>query len=110
MTTKILELNNLDRKLFWIFSGLIVVLAAYYLYAMLSITSAGVARKHVVEVAYRVSLEAGELEREYMNMQNGVTLARANELGLREVAATFAGKEERGTSANTGIKVSFARP
>ena len=91
MTTKTLDLDNIERKLFWIFSAVFVGLLAFYLYAVISLTVAGVERSHLTLAAQALASQGGDLEREYMNIQNGVTLARAQELGFHEVTATFTG-------------------
>ena len=108
MTTKVLDLNNIERKLFWALSGLLVGLVACYLYAVLSLTIAGVERDHMSSASRDLATQTGDLEGEYMNIQNSVTLARAQELGFHEVSAKFAGLSTADAS-NAAVKLSMAR-
>lgn len=91
MTTKVLDLNNIERKLFWALSVLFVGLIAFYLYSVLSLTVSGVERDQMSRAARTLAAEAGALEAEYFTMQNSITLARAEALGLREVSSKFTG-------------------
>jgi hypothetical protein len=106
MTTKTLDLDNIERKLFWTFSAVFVGLLAFYLYAVISLTVAGVERGHLTLAAQALASQVGDLEREYMNIQNGVTLARAQELGFHEVIPKFTGSPADNSSI---AKLSFAQ-
>lgn len=88
MTTKIL-VDNLERKLFWLFAGLLGVSLFLYFYFVISLTVAGVTRDRVVSLAREKTAEASILEQEYMNLQNSVTLEHASDLGFKEVTAKF---------------------
>lgn len=106
MTTKVLDLNNIERKLFWAFSGFFVGLIAFYLYSVLSLTIAGVERDQMTRGARALATQSGELEREYMSIQNGITLARAEEMGFREISAKFTNSS---ASDDMNAKLSLAR-
>lgn len=103
MTTKVLDLNNIERKLFWALSSLLFGFVVLYLYSVLSLTVAGVERDQMTRAARVLASEVGDLEAEYMGLQNSITLARAEELGFQEVAPKFAGNADR------GVKLSMAR-
>ncbi len=106
MTTKILDLNNIERKLFWAFSVLFVGLIAFYLYSVLSLTVAGVERDHMSSTSRTLALQASDLESEYMGIQNSVTISNAKELGFHEVVVKFTGLPDSG---NTSAKLSLVR-
>lgn len=89
MTTKILDLNNVERKLFWAFSVLFVGLIVFYLYSAFSLTVAGVERGQMLRASHALSLKVGDLESEYMGIQNSITLSSAEKLGFREVVVKF---------------------
>ena len=90
MTTKTLEFNNIERMIFWILATALGVSIAFYLYSVISMTVSVVGRDKVLSEARIVSSVAGELEQEYMSLQNGMTLAHAEKLGFKEVSAKFA--------------------
>ena len=92
MTTKIF-VNNIERKLFWILAGFLGVVAAFYLYSILSITMSVVAHDRFVAHIHEISAEVSSKEKEYVFLQNGITRVRAQELGFSETQVKFA--EER---------------
>ena len=65
MTTKVLDLNNIERKLFWAFASFFAIAISFYLYSVLSLT-----------------LNVVERDR---------TASAVRELALKEVAVKFAG-------------------
>lgn len=99
MTTNIF-VNNIERKLFWILAGFLGVVAAFYLYSILSLTMSVVAHDRLVSRIHEISTEASAQEKEYVFLQNSITRARAQELGFAEIEVKFA--EER-----TPNKLSF---
>lgn len=101
MTTKTLDLNNIERKIFWIMTALIGLVAAFYLYSVASLTIAAVDRNNINRTAHELANTAGALEAEYIAQANSITLAYAQNLGFHEVNAKFAGA--------TAIKISMAR-
>lgn len=101
MTTKVLDLNNIDRKLFWGFAGLLILALSFYLYSVLSLTMSVVERDRTASAVRELAAQTGALEAEYLGLQNSVTLAYAEGLGLKEVSVKFAG--------NTGTKLSLAQ-
>lgn len=90
MTTKIL-VNNLERKLFWILAGFLGITLSLYVYFVVSLTLSGVARDRAISLSREKTIQANALEQEYIQLQNSVTLARAEELGFKEVTVRFAG-------------------
>ena len=101
MTTKTLELNNIERKIFWVLSTALAVVLSFYLYSALVITLAGVDRNNVNRTTHELVITAGALEAEYLALSNGVTLAYAQNLGFHEVNAKYTGE--------SGAKVAMAR-
>lgn len=101
MTTKVLDFNNIERKLFWILAGALAVCLAFYLYSVLSLTVNVVERDRALGMARTLATEAGDLESEYLTRQNAITLAAAHDLGFKEVSAKFTG--------DTAPKLSLAR-
>jgi hypothetical protein len=103
MTTKVLDFSNIDRKLFWTFALALGFSLAFYLYAVLVITVSGVERERTASAARNLSAETGNLEAEYLSLQNSITLSYAEkELGFKEVAVRF-------TNENVGNKLSMAQ-
>lgn len=107
MITKTLDLNNIERKIFWVLASLVCLTIGFYLYSALALTVAGVDRDRLSRRVHALATDAGDLEAEYLAQSNSVTLARAQELGFREVNAKFAdlGKSAQGDTA----KLSLAR-
>ncbi len=94
MTTKTLELNNIEQKVFWMLAALIGVVVAFYLYSVLSLTLAVVDRNSMNTAAHQLANKASELEADYLLQTNSVTLAYAQTLGFSEVNAKFAHNNE----------------
>lgn len=89
MTTQILDLNNIERKLFWILSGSLGVVIAVYLYSAFSLMGSVVARDRMSTLSHNASITSGNLEQEYLTLKNSITLERAEGLGFKEVPAKF---------------------
>ena len=90
MTTKTLDFNNIEQKIFWALSSLLGVVLAFYLYSVLSLTVAVVDRNSMETAAHQLADKAGDLEAAYLAQTNSVTLAYAESLGFAEVDAKFA--------------------
>lgn len=101
MTTKTLDLNNIEQKIFWVLALLVGVVVSFYLYSVVSLTIAVVDRNSMNNAAHQLANQASELETEYLSQTNSVTLAYAQSLGFHEVTAKFA--------RNTEIKLGLAR-
>ncbi len=101
MTTKTLDLNNIERKLFWILSALLGVCIIVYVYSVLSLTMNVVERDRMSRTAHEIAIKVGALEQEYLAFQKVVTLAYAQELGFKEVTVKF--------TERSSTKLSFAR-
>lgn len=101
MTTKVLDFSNIEQKLFWVFAGLFTLTLSFYFYSVVSLTMSGVERDRTASTVRELSAQTGVLEAEYLGLQNSVTLAYAEGLGLKEVAAKFTG--------NNSTKISLAR-
>lgn len=89
MSTKILDFNNIERKLFWIFFGSVVLAVGFYLYSAFALTFAVVERDKALSSVRTMALSSADLEQEYMMLQNTVTLSFAEKQGFREVAPKF---------------------
>lgn len=109
MTTKILDLDNIERKLFWALTALLAVCVAMYLYSVLSLTVSVVERDRMSRTMHEVSTKAGDMDREYITLQNGVTLEYAHRLGFQDVAAKFTGATSAASAVGVSDKISMAR-
>lgn len=89
MTTQILDLNNVERKIFWVLSGLLSIAIAVYLYSAFSLMGSVVARDRMATLSHDASITSGNLEQEYLALKNSITLERAEELGFKEIPARF---------------------
>lgn len=101
MTTKTLALMNIEKKIFWTLAALLGLSVGFYLYSILTLTVAVVDRNNTNRAVHNLASQVGNLEAEYLNQTNTMTLAYAKELGFTEVNAKFAG--------DTTQKFSFAR-
>jgi len=102
MTTKTLDLNNIEQKIFWILALLIGVISMFYLYSVLLLTIAVVDHNSTNTAIHQLANSASNLEAEYLAQTNSVTLAYAQTLGFREVDAKFA-------SHGAGVELTMAR-
>ncbi len=93
MTTKILDLNNIERKLFWSLSALLGACVMVYVYSVLSLTMNVVEQDRMSRTAHEIAIKVGDLEQEYLSLQKGVTLAYAQELGFEEISVKFTSKD-----------------
>ncbi len=111
MTTKTLELNNIERKIFWVLSVALTIASSFYLYSALVITIAGVDRNNINRGAHELALTSGSLEAEYIAEMNRVTLAYAQNLGFHEVNVKFTGSPAiaLAKAGDAGSKVAIAR-
>lgn len=112
MTTKTLELDNIERKIFWTLLTLLGLVAVFYLYSVLSLTFAVVDRRAITAKTHELANTVGSLESEYLNRSNSMTLAYAESLGFQEVNVKFADSSSAGiasASGMDGIKLSMAR-
>lgn len=101
MTTKVLDLNNIERKIFWALVSLLGLVASFYLYSVATLTLAVVDRNNMSHTAHELAVASGDLEAEYLTQSNSVTLAYAQNLGFHEVNVKFTG--------DNGVKVAMAR-
>lgn len=89
MTTKTLDLNNIERKIFWILASFLGITVSFYLYSVGSLTMAVVERDKINHTTHELALVSGALEAEYLARASKVTLAYAQNLGFQEVNAKF---------------------
>lgn len=89
MTTQTLDLNNIERKLFWILFGSLSIAIALYLYSAFSLMGSVVARDQISSLSHDASVSSGDLEQEYLVLKNSITHTRAEELGFKEVPVKF---------------------
>lgn len=108
MTTQILDLNNIERKLFWILSVSLGMALSLYLYSAFSLMGSVVARDKMSSLSYTASVSSGSLEQEYIVLKNSITLARAEELGFNEIPVKFTNGSSR-DEGNLSAKFSSAR-
>lgn len=101
MTTKTLDLNNIERKIFWILAFLLGVVVLFSSYSVATLSIAVVERNTANSAAHELAVKSGSLEAQYISQSNAVTLSYAKELGFSEVNAKFAGDNR--------VKLSMAR-
>lgn len=89
MTTQILDLNNIERKLFWSLLGCLGVVVIIYLYSAFSLMNSVVVHNRASVSSREISVTSGNLEQEYLSLKNSITLARAKELGFKDVPIRF---------------------
>lgn len=111
MTTKTLDLNNIERKIFWILASLLGVVVVFYLYSVATLTIAVVDRNNINQASNELTNTSSELESEYLTYANSITLAYAEELGFKEVTAMFVDSSIAITAAasDSKVKISMAR-
>lgn len=100
MTTKFL-VNNLERKLFFLLAGFLGVAIFLYFYSVIVLTLSAVVRDRTLALVRERGVAVSAKEREYIQLQNGMTRERAEGLGFKEVSVRF-------TQGNID-KISFAR-
>lgn len=110
MTTKTLDLNNIERKIFWVLVALIGIVIAFYLYSVATLTIAVVDRNNINQASNELTNISSALESEYLTYANSITLAYAQELGFKEVKAMFVDSSTpiNGTG-DVKAKISMAR-
>jgi len=90
MITQTLDLNNIERKIFWVLASALCAAVGFYMYSALVITVVGVDRENLFRAAHDLANKTGMLEAEYLAQSNAVTLSHAQELGFHEINAKFA--------------------
>ncbi|MBI3634007.1 MAG: hypothetical protein HY228_00085 [Candidatus Yonathbacteria bacterium] len=105
MITKILDLDNIERKLFWILSGCLGIVLTIYLYSAFSLMGSVVSRDQISSSFREVSVTGGALEQEYITLKNSITLARAQELGFEEFPVKFSSVTSRDDSSGKLLSV-----
>ena len=109
MTTQTLELNNIERKLFWSLSALLLLVLSFYLYSVASLTLAVIDRDHINSTAHELAAKEAEVEQQYLAKTNSITLAYAQSIGFREVSAKFADSQAQNGTMDSNTKLSMAR-
>lgn len=109
MTTQTLDLNNIERKIFWTLGSMIGLALAFYLYSVVSLTIAVVDRDSMTTRAHELATKAADTEQEYLAQANSITLTYAQSIGFREATAKFAGTQVLNNIETTGSKLSMAR-
>lgn len=109
MITRTLDLNNIERKIFWTLISLLGMMLGFYLYSVSSLTVAVVDRDRTNAVAHELAAKAAEIEQQYLAQLNSITLAYAQNIGFKEVSAKFASTARAVDDANTLTQLSMAR-
>jgi hypothetical protein len=109
MTTQTLDLNNIERKIFWTLASFIVGTLGFYLYSVASLTVAVVDRDHMNVAAHELANKTAEIERQYLAQANSITLAYAESIGFHEVGAKFTGATLIASNPTNGVKLSMSR-
>ena len=109
MTTQTLDLNNIERKIFWALGSMLGLVLAFYLYSVASLTIAVVDRDAMATRAHELATKAADIEQEYLSQANSITLAYAQSIGFHEVPAKFAGMAALNDTGVSGVKLSMSR-
>lgn len=86
------QINNLEQKLFWVLLAGIAFLATVYVCLINNTIVNVVARKQAYESINNLNAELAVLEGRYVAATNGVTMAKAYDLGFidAESSSSFA--------------------
>lgn len=76
------KINNLEQKVFWVFSILILLSATMYMYFVSSSIVNVVLREETEMEIVKLHSMVGELESEYLRLENSITLKRAESMGF----------------------------
>ncbi len=109
MTTQTLDLNNIERKIFWTLASLLGISIGFYLYSVASLTVALIDTSSMNATAHDLASKTATIEQEYLERSNSITLAYAQTLGFKEVSAKFANVNLPSSPADSGIKLSMAQ-
>lgn len=109
MTTQTLDLNNIERKIFWTLASLLGMAMGFYLYSVASLTVAVVDRDHMNVAAHELASKVADIEQQYLAQGNSITLAYAQSLGFKEVSAKFADVSDSVATSKPGPVLSIAR-
>lgn len=109
MTTQTLDLNNIERKIFWSLASLLGITLGFYLYSVASLTVAVVDRNQMNAAARDLATKVASTEQEYLAQSNSITLAYAQSIGFLEVPAKFASASVGSISEGPVVKLSIAR-
>ena len=109
MTTQTLDLNNIERKIFWTLASFLGISIGLYLYSVASLTVALIDTSSMNASAHDLASKTANIEQEYLAQSNSITLAYAQTLGFKEVSAKFANTDLASNAADSGIKLSMAQ-
>lgn len=74
--------NNLIQKVFWSFSIVVILLASMYMYFVSSSIVNVVLRKEIETDIVKLHSGVGELESQYLTLENNITMDRALSMGF----------------------------
>ena len=83
MVERILELNR-EKTIFWALLGALFLSAGFYMYFINATIHNVLARQNLENEASKISLDIGNLEFQYINTRNSITLPLAYSMGFRE--------------------------
>ncbi len=109
MTTQTLDLNNIERKIFWTLASLLGISVGFYLYSVASLTVSLIDTSSMNASAHDLASKTADIEQQYLARSNSITLAYAQSLGFKEVSAKFANTNLASNVADNGIKLSMAQ-
>ncbi len=98
---EIINNGDLNRKIFILMAGALGLFVAVYLYFIATITFDVVARKTAENDLRGIRASVGQLELEYLSLNNTIDLAYAESLGFHEATNTYFAKRSGTVAFNT---------
>lgn len=93
--------NNLSQKIFWALSILIILFASMYMYFVSSSIVNVVLRKEIETEIVKIHSQVGELESQYLALENNITMDRALSMGFVKLSdKKFITRTNRSLSIN----------
>ena len=89
MTTKTLDLYDIEGKIFWTLAIAISLVVIFAVYSFSALTFAAIDRDNMNRASHELANDTGVLEAEYLTETNSITLAYAKNLGFSETDAKF---------------------
>lgn len=83
---KILNIENLERKIFWYFTMCIIIFSGFYLYYVNRTIVNVVERQNIEKEIALINSRLGDLESSYLSLKNGISYDLALSKGFVKVS------------------------
>ena len=84
ITKQLNTINHLERKLFWVFSVLLLMASIFYAYLVNQTVLNVVVKENFDEQILSLNSKVGELESKYISVKNQINLDYAHSVGFVE--------------------------